>query len=192
LATTYGEQPVLATLPLCMREKALNWFSGLNEDVTTLMAESLEEWKIQLIRRFNANASQALSKADAMKHSFADESVLDIREYITEKQSLYVAAGEKDEDLIVRRIHDGLDPTLASTISLRDSHNTMNDFCSKVYSVEHKARAQYQQLQDQLQAQFKMKDKFSTKQSYQGYSSGWVPRYSQPFQQRTSRLRTMR
>jgi hypothetical protein len=43
LATTYGEQPVLTTLPLCIRDKALNWFSGLNEDVTTLMAESLEE-----------------------------------------------------------------------------------------------------------------------------------------------------
>jgi hypothetical protein len=115
-----------------------------------------------------------------MKHSFADESVLDVREYITKKQSLYVAAREKDEDLIVRRIHDGLDPTLASTISLRDSYNTMNDFCSKVYSVEHKARAQYQQLQDQLQAQFKlMEDKFSTKQSYQG----WAPRYYQSYQQ---------
>jgi len=114
---TYGEQPVLATLPLCMREKALNWFSGLNEDVATLMAENLEEWKLQLIRQFNANASQALSKADAMKYSFADESALDVREYITEKQNLYVAAGKKDEDLIVRRIHDGLDPTLASTIS---------------------------------------------------------------------------
>ncbi|KAH8782384.1 hypothetical protein F5882DRAFT_405556 [Hyaloscypha sp. PMI_1271] len=84
-----------------MREKALNWFSGLNKDVATLMAESLEEWKLQLIRQFNANASQALSKADAMKHSFADESALGVREYITEKQNLYVAAGKKDEDLIV-------------------------------------------------------------------------------------------
>jgi hypothetical protein len=51
--------------------------------VTELMAESLDEWKIQLVRRFQANASKALSEADKMTHSFKDESVMDVREYIT-------------------------------------------------------------------------------------------------------------
>jgi hypothetical protein len=46
LAVSFGEATVLQTLPLCMRDKALTWFSSLDEEVTELMAESLDEWKI--------------------------------------------------------------------------------------------------------------------------------------------------
>jgi hypothetical protein len=58
--------------------------------VTTLIAESLDEWKVQLIRRFHSDALKAQSKADRMKISFKDESILDVREYITRKYGLYV------------------------------------------------------------------------------------------------------
>jgi hypothetical protein len=57
--------------------------------------------------------TQALSEADAVRHSFADESKLTVREYITKKTQLYQEAGEEQEDLIVKRMHEGLDPTLA-------------------------------------------------------------------------------
>ena len=68
-----------------------------------------------------------------------DKLVLDIREYITEKQGLYIVAREKNKDLIICHIYNRLDLTLALIISLRDSHNTINNFCFKVYLVEYKA-----------------------------------------------------
>jgi hypothetical protein len=150
LAAMYGEPPVLATLPLCMKDKAATWFYGLEDEVTIIMAESIEEWKIQLVRRFHTNPSQALVQADSMHHSFANESELDVREYISRKHGLYVEAGETNQDNIVRRIHDGLDPTLAAAVTLRASNNTMNDFQAKVYAAEHQARQQYRQLQTRL------------------------------------------
>jgi hypothetical protein len=166
-----------------MRDRALDWFSSLDEEVTTLMAESLDEWKVQLIRRFHSNASEALSKADRLEHSFKDESVLDVREYITRKYGLYVEAGEKDQDLIVRRLHDKLDATLAAAVTLRPYNNTMNDFTSKVYSAEHKARAQFRQIQDQFDEQNREFKKILSKQSNSTPSApSWGPtRYQQPW-----------
>jgi hypothetical protein len=82
-------------------------------------------------------------KADSMRHSFEDESALDIREYISVKQGLYVEAGETDEDLVVRRPQGGLDPTLAAVVILRPMHNAMSDFLNKIYAAEHQARAHY-------------------------------------------------
>lgn len=87
-----------------------------------------------------------------MRHSFADESVLDVRDYISSKLALYNKAGEDNEDLVVRRIHDGLDPALAGQVKLRSRLNTMANFENQVYNVEHQARAQFYQFQDQINA----------------------------------------
>ena len=76
-----------------------------------------------------------------MKYLFENEFKINVRDYITEKQSLYIKAGEKDEDLIVKRIYNELDPTLAIVITLRNNNNTINDFYFKVYFAKHFARA---------------------------------------------------
>jgi len=68
------------------------------------------------------------SRADSVQHRFDDETEMDGREYISRKYGLYREAGETNQDNIVRRIHDGLDPTLAAAIPLRGANNIMNDF----------------------------------------------------------------
>lgn len=111
LASMYGERSVLAILPPCIKDKVVTWFYGLEDEVSAIIADSIDEWKIQLIRRFHTNPSQALVKADRMHRSFEDESELDVREYISRRHGLYMDAGETNQDNIVRRIHDSLDPT---------------------------------------------------------------------------------
>jgi hypothetical protein len=66
LASMYGERSVLAILPLCIKDKVVTWFYGLEDEVSAIIADSIDEWKIQLIRRFHTNPSQALVKADRM------------------------------------------------------------------------------------------------------------------------------
>ena len=57
LASMYGERSVLATLLLFTKDKAATWFYGLEAKVTATMADSIDEWKIQPIRRFHTNPS---------------------------------------------------------------------------------------------------------------------------------------
>jgi hypothetical protein len=83
-----------------------------------------------------------------MKHTFVDESKLDVREYITKKIQLYTEAGKDREDLIVRRLYQGLDLTLVNTVPLRVSNlNTIRDFTAKVYVQEPSTRAQFKQYE---------------------------------------------
>jgi hypothetical protein len=117
LANIYGEDSVLAVVPLCMRDDAQEWFDSLDGYFKEIMGYSLDEWKTQLMRRF-PNASAALVRADNIKHTFKDETTMDVRKYITVKQGLYTEAGETNADNIVRRIHDGLDPMLAACVQL--------------------------------------------------------------------------
>lgn len=147
LAQTYGDPPVLATLPLAMTDIAQTWFDSLSSSTRRAMNNSIDEWIDQLLRRFKSNASMALKQADNMRHTFADETTLDVREYITRKIQLYNEAGEDKEDLVVRRLHEGLDPTLAAQVPLKPYRNTIDDFCAKVYSAEPTARAQYNQYE---------------------------------------------
>jgi hypothetical protein len=111
-----------------MKDKKATWFYGLEDKVSATMADSIDEWKNQLIRRFHTNPSQALLKVDCIHHSFDDESELDVKEYISRKNGLYMEAGETKQDNIVRRIHHGLDRTLAVEVTLRAMNNTMNEF----------------------------------------------------------------
>jgi hypothetical protein len=77
-----------------MVDVAQTWFDSLPNYTRRLMNESLDEWVDELLSRFQANASSAIMEADAMKYTFADESQLDVREYITKKIQLYAEAGE--------------------------------------------------------------------------------------------------
>jgi hypothetical protein len=58
----------------------------------------------------------ALAKADDLKHTFEDESKIDVRQYLTKKHNLYLEAGETNVDMIVRRIYQKLDPALAANV----------------------------------------------------------------------------
>jgi hypothetical protein len=103
------------------------------------MNNSLEMWMTKLTAQFRTNASTALQEADHMQHSFDKESELPVRDYLRKKQALYIEAGEVNEDLIVRRLHEGLDPTLRLVVKL-DSTNTIERFTASVYAQEALAR----------------------------------------------------
>lgn len=151
LSETYGEGAVLAVLLLGMKGDAQVWIDSLSADTLSLMNRSLAQWIIQLRRRFATNASEALRLADQIRHTFENEAELDVRKYITKKQAFYREAGEEQEDLIVRRLHDGLDPTLAAAITLQ-SVNMLDDFTAKVYAAEPAARAQWKQMQTSIRS----------------------------------------
>ena len=85
-----------------------------------------------------------------MRYTFKDESTLDVCKYLLKKQSLYCEASEEVEDLIVRRLHNGLNLTLAAIVSLRPYRNRIDDFQKKVYNAEPAARAQWKQTQDTI------------------------------------------
>jgi hypothetical protein len=87
----------------------------------------------KLTAQFRTNASTALQEANQMKQSFDRESDLPVRDYLRKKQALYIEAREVNEDLIVRRLHEGLDPTLRLVVKL-DSTNTIERFTASVYA----------------------------------------------------------
>jgi hypothetical protein len=67
-----------------------------------------------------------------MKHSFDKESELMVRDYLRTKQALYIKAREVNEDLIIRCLYKGLDPTLRLVVRL-DSTNTIERFIASVF-----------------------------------------------------------
>ena len=77
-----------------------------------------------------------------MQYSFNKESELPIRDYLRKKQALYIEAGEVNKDLIIRYLHEGLDPTLRLVVKL-DSTNTIERFTASVYIQEALARDQH-------------------------------------------------
>jgi hypothetical protein len=112
------------------------------------MNESLDKWIDELLSWFQANVSSAIMEADTMKHTFADKSKLDVQEYITRKIQLYTEAGEDREDLIVRRLYQGLDLTLANAVPLWVGNlNTIRDFTAKVYTQEPSVHTQFKQYE---------------------------------------------
>ncbi|XMA09731.1 hypothetical protein WAI453_002522 [Rhynchosporium graminicola] len=155
MVARYGEDTVLEVLPICMKDKAAIWLSTLSPEITSFMSQSLEEWKHQLMLQFHTNPSVAVRKADALKHSFKDEKELSLRQFLDDKYNLYIEAGETNQDLIVRRMHQALDPSLAASVPLRDYGNTMNEFKSKIYNTENQAREAYLQTQSRIDEQTK-------------------------------------
>tara|TARA_R110002060_G_scaffold77953_1_gene90248 strand:+ start:889 stop:1056 length:168 start_codon:yes stop_codon:yes gene_type:complete len=52
-------------------------------------------------------------------------------------------AGEKNKDLIVRRMHQALDPSLAAGVPLKNGFNTINNFRAKVVNIKNQAQKAY-------------------------------------------------
>lgn len=142
MAQTYGEDTVLSVLPIAMKGEARTWFDSVLLGTRMAMNQSLDLWTTKLMVRFRNNSSTALQEVDIMKHTFDDESKLTVRKYLTAKQALYIEAGEENEDLIVRRLHEGFDPTLKLAITL-NKYNTLDQFTVKVYSAKSAARDQH-------------------------------------------------
>jgi hypothetical protein len=148
----YGEDSVLVNLPTAMEGNAQTWWDSLQPDVKRRMKQSIDEWIDRLQTLFRAESSSALQQADALKHNFDDEDSLNVRDYLSKKQALYIEAGEETEDLIVLRMHDGLDPTLRAQVSLHKI-NYLDAFVNKVYANEHSARAQHEKFKSMVVAQ---------------------------------------
>jgi hypothetical protein len=77
--------------------------------------------------RFRKDPSIACAEVDNILHRFGGENS-DVREYIIRKIELYQEAEETSEDLIVRRIYAGLDPTLKTFVYLVRLGNTFDEF----------------------------------------------------------------
>ena len=135
LAESYSDDAVLDELPVALKGDAREWFDSLFPDTKFRMNESLDEWFRQLRSRFQINASVALQQADTLRHSFDNEETLTVGQYMTQKQSLYLEAGEQNEDIIIRRIYNGLDPTLAMAVILRP-RMTLNSFYKAVHAAD--------------------------------------------------------
>lgn len=156
LVATYSMEQVLRSLPYAMKGEAKAWFHSLPAETKTKMDKSLDEWMNQLILRFRSDISVILREADAMRHSFDTEDTMDVRTYINKKYSLYREVGEDNDEVIIRRIHGGLDPTLALAVSMLSvyavhSDNLLGRFIGMVGAVEDNARAQHMNIKKMVQ-----------------------------------------
>ena len=52
IADLYSTSAVLKQLPLCMRGKAIEWYTSLEEDTTEWIAHSLQLWANELRLHF--------------------------------------------------------------------------------------------------------------------------------------------
>jgi hypothetical protein len=64
--TLYGRKAVLKVLPLCLRGKALDWYTHLSESTTEDMQHSIKLWAKYLDRRFKQNPLDARKEADRL------------------------------------------------------------------------------------------------------------------------------
>ena len=135
MASTYGDSAILPLLPSAMKGAARTWFDSMFLSVRMDMNQSLVLWCEKLTARFRKDPSIACAEADNMLHRFNGENS-DVREYMTRKMELYQEAGETSEDLMVRRIHAGLDPTLKTSVHLARLGNTFDEFQAKVYNAK--------------------------------------------------------
>ena len=194
MARTYRDEELLPKLPMAMvndnKANARTWFDSLPLETKNNMNASLQAWFDTLSSRYQANAGSAVIEVDNMTHRFENEGKeggLTVRDYITKKQSLYIEAGEENKDLIVRRLHRGLDPMLAAAVYLRtDRPNTLNHFTKIVYNQEHTARASYISLNTSTTK--KIKDELKAKAQEQRrepppFNSFRRQNYQSPYQQ---------
>lgn len=146
LVKTYGKEEVLrAIVPGILTKPesdGCRWFQSLTPDQKQLLGTSISEWKRSLRRRFQRDRGAIMQEADDLKHSFSDESQVDLKSYIDRKLTLYNEAGEMDEDAKARRLVMGVDPILANLITL-DADTTVDDICNQLSSREYTARRSY-------------------------------------------------
>jgi hypothetical protein len=165
MAQSYGSDALLSVLPLAMIGKARTWFDSLPSKSRTAMNSSLDVWYSKLLAYFQKDMSKSLEEADQMKHRFDGKNgaITDVREYMTQKLELYNEAGEQSEDLMVRRLHAGLDPTLKITIHLQKCMNTLDIFQQKVYTAELPAKDQFLEMRHMIdQSRKEERRNFST------------------------------
>lgn len=152
----YGYQRVLEVLPLCMKGAAMDWYTSLSDSQLSRMTTDIDEWIIALRHRFQKDAMLAEDEANRCKHSFEHES-LDVRQYITRKQTLLYDAGfeGQDELLLIQKIWRDLDPTLQNAVTI-DPYMTMEDFVSLCYQKEYSARRMFEQQRRQANGQLRV------------------------------------
>ena len=163
MARCYSEKAVLTNLPLAMEGEAGEWMDGLPESLLQDMDDSLETWIDQLHLRFSPDISEVLATADALRHSFATEASLPVRQYLSKKIQLYREAGETSEDTMVRRMHRDLDPELARDVRLRDTDNTLADFQATV--IRQSASSYRAWTQSQTSMMTLINARFATRQT---------------------------
>ncbi|EMD86579.1 hypothetical protein COCC4DRAFT_143741, partial [Bipolaris maydis ATCC 48331] len=149
----YGYQRVLEVLPLCMKGDAMDWYTLLSDSQLSRMTTDIDEWIIALRHPFQKDAMLAEDEANRCKHSFEHES-LDVRQYITRKETLLYDAGFEgpDELLLIQKIRGDLDPTLQNAVTI-DPYMTMEDFVSLCYQKEYSAQRMFEQQRRQATGQ---------------------------------------
>ena len=141
MSKQYGAHAVLDVLPLCVKNDALEWYTGLNQNTTDRMSESLAVWKDQLRRRFASDSMDALDEAHRLRFRWDCEDTMDLRQYVTRKVMLLEEADIFNKDQQVKMVWRGLDPHLMSTVSpLSGGGNTLEGFTEELYQHEYAAK----------------------------------------------------
>lgn len=133
-----------------MKGDAMGWYTLLSDSQLSRMTA---EWIIALRHPFQKDAMLAEDEANRCKHSFEHES-LDVRQYITRKETLLYDAGFEgpDELLLIQKIRRDLDPTLQNAVTI-DPYMTMEDFVSLCYQKEYSAQRMFEQQRRQATGQ---------------------------------------
>lgn len=145
MVNRYGEQEVLAVLPLCLKGNARIWYDTLSPTTLDEMDDSVDLWIQHLRARFQKNPLRADEEARRCKFSFAQEHKMDLRTYITQKQNLLVEAGVEDPHIIMQRLWQDLDPTLQMSVA-PNPYFTLEDFIQQLYFQEYAAQRMWQQM----------------------------------------------
>lgn len=155
MVNRYGRYEVLSVLPLCLKNNksdeglggARDWYDTLDQRTLERMDCDVNEWVIQLRRRFQRDVMDAEEAADKCVFSFANEDKLSLRAYITRKIVLLREADYEDEGKMIQKIWRGLDPRLMNAVRITP-FESLDAFIQKLYTQEFSARRDYQQMQN--------------------------------------------
>jgi hypothetical protein len=106
------------------------------------MQHRITLWAKYLERRFKQNPLGARKEADKLKFRFAKENELSLPEFIEKKVILLQESGIEDEQSILSRVWESLDPVLMATIR-PERYYSLDKFTRKVYRQEAPARLLY-------------------------------------------------
>ncbi|KAJ5558126.1 retrotransposon polyprotein [Penicillium sp. DV-2018c] len=143
MSRLYGEQSVLNVVPLCLRGDARDWYTHLSDETTDAMQESMQVCIQKLERRFKKNPFEARTEADRLKFRYAKEKELGLREYVEKKIMLLREANITDEQEIVIRVWEKLDPVLMNVV--RPEGKSLDSFTDRVFLQEVPARLAWNQ-----------------------------------------------
>ncbi|KAH8692500.1 hypothetical protein GQ44DRAFT_168546 [Phaeosphaeriaceae sp. PMI808] len=118
------------------------------------MYGDIDEWIVALRHRFQKDPLLAEDEAAQCKHLFEHES-LDVRQYITRKQTLLYDSGLEDETNMIQKIWRDLDPPLQTAVALYPDME-MEDFVSSCYAKEYSAHRAFKQQKRNTKAQIQI------------------------------------